>query len=200
MLEGVYLVTRKLRLDRSVHIFGRGRAELRGKEPDRVIESTSLSATLDRLRIDIHDKRGSHALIITSGHLRLQGCDVSSRVEKGCSTLYASGHSVVADVLGCTFRGGGGGGVGFFQGASGLVEGCDSRDFGQGSGIVVGHSSASPLVSCNTFRDCKRGVLIYPDVDPSWSLGEGNVFTNGVEGDVVDLRYPLIQFAVFLQS
>ena len=32
------------------------------------------------------------------------------------------------------------------------------------------------------------GVNIYPDVDPSWSLGEGNVFANCTEGDVEDWR------------
>ena len=190
LLEGVYLVTRKLRLDRSVHIFGRGRAELRGKEPDRVIESTSLSATLDRLLIDNVAKGDSWTLYVPFGHLRLQGCDVSSHVDNGCSALLASGHSTVADMLGCTFRGGGGDGVNFFHGASGRAEGCDFPIFRSGSGIAVESVGTSPLVSRNAFRDCKVGVHVWLNVDPSWSLGEGNVFSYCAEGDVVDERVP----------
>ena len=54
----------------------------------------------------------------------------------------------------------------------------------------MGNPGTSPLVSCNMFRDCKWGVRIGSDMDPSWSLGEGNVFTSCTEGDVVDERVP----------
>ena len=70
--EGVYRVTLTLLLDRRVHFFGRGRAELRGEMPpdSAMIRSTSPSATLDRLWINDLTKGGSWALFITSGHLR----------------------------------------------------------------------------------------------------------------------------------
>ena len=47
--EGVYIMTRTLLLNRSVHIFGRGRAELRGilHAYGVFIKSTSPSATLN---------------------------------------------------------------------------------------------------------------------------------------------------------
>ena len=106
--EGVYHVTRALRLNRIVHIFGRGRAELRliSTIGFAFVECSSPSATLDRLRIDNPTKRGSHTLHITSGHLRLQCCDVSSKVGNkvgnGCFILCAFGPSTVADALGCS--------------------------------------------------------------------------------------------------
>ena len=65
LLEGIYLVREKLlitRDDEEVHIFGRGRAELRGALPlntdtdtiknTSMIKSISPSFTLDRIRID----------------------------------------------------------------------------------------------------------------------------------------------------
>ena len=194
MREGVYHVTRELRIIRSVHIFGQGRAELRGRVTapgDYMVHSTSSSATLDRLRIDNQTEGYSLTLFVGGGHLRLQGCDVSSRAENGYALLSASGASTLADVLGCTFRGGGGNGISFVGGASGRVEGCDIQDFSRGScGIFLQDSGASPLVSRNTFCDCRWGVLISSAVDPAWSLGEGNIFINCAEGDVWDVRGP----------
>ena len=78
--EGVFHVTRTLRLNRSVHIFGRGRTELRGLLPvnSDFIESSSPSASLDRLRIDNQAEGYSFTLFIASGHLRVHSCDVSS--------------------------------------------------------------------------------------------------------------------------
>ena len=184
LLEGVYHVTRKLLISRSVHIFGRGRVELRGSVSrfQDMIESTSPSATLDRLRIDNQTEAHSCTLVIASGHLRLQGCDVLTRAGNPHAALFASGPSTLADVLGCTFRGVGGSCVGFVRGASGRVEGCDIRGSGKGIGIFLYGAGTSPLVSRNTVRDFRVGMQILHDVDPSWTLDEGNVFTNCAEG------------------
>ena len=78
-------------------------------------------------------------------------------------------------------------GVGFFNGASGRIEGCDFCDFRNGSGVAVGEPGTSPLVSRNTSRNCKRGVHILSNMDSSWSLGECNV-VNACERDVLDWR------------
>ena len=190
MREGIYHATKTLSVDRSVHLFGRGLAELRGSASryQDMIERTASSATLDRLRIDNQTVRDSHTLHITSGHLRLHGCVVSSHAESPYTLLLALGPSTLADVLGCTFRGGGGSGVGFASGTSGRVEGCDIRGSGKGAGIRLHGAGSFPLVSRNTVRDCKVGVHLGTDVDPPWTLGEGNVFTNCAEGDVKDQR------------
>ena len=124
------------------------------------------------------------------GHLRLQGCDVSSRAENALPSLEVSGSSTHADALGCTFRGGGGDGIWFSRGATGRVEGCDFRGFSRGSGISLRGAGTSLLVSRNTIRDCTVGVHIRRNVDPAWSLGEGKVFVNCAGGDVVDERNP----------
>ena len=76
----------------------------------------------------------------------------------------------------------------FPSGASGRVEGCDIRGYSQGWGIGLAHACTSLLVSCNTIRDGKEGVHILSTVSPSWTLGEGDIFTNCAEGDVVDER------------
>ena len=79
-------------------------------------------------------------------------------------------------------------GIEFGGGAKGCVEGCDIRGFSRGRGIYLYEVGTSPLVSLNTISDSQMGVFIRGDVDPSCSLGEGNVFTNCSEGDVVDER------------
>ena len=66
--------------------------------------------------------------------------------------------------------------------------GCCISNVSCYAGISLFDAGTSPFVSRNTIRDCKRGVYISDDVDPSWTLGEGNVFTNCAEGDVVDRR------------
>ena len=190
--EGVYPARQTLRIARSVHLFGRGRTELRGTVPQQVhlIRSTAPSATLDRIRVDNQTRGYSGTLLVSTGALRLQGCGVASRVENGCPSLRASGPSAIADVLGCSFQGGGGDGIMFRDSAAGRVERCDIRDFGLGSGICLWGTGAgaSPLVARNEVRDCKKGVRVMPDVGASWSLGEGNVFVNCARGEVVDKR------------
>ena len=177
-------------MDRSVHIFGRGRAELRGRGPFYMIHSTSSRSTLDRLRIDNQTEGNSFTLRVSGGHLRLQGCDVSSRrAENGYPALYASGASTLADALGCTFRSGAGDGIWLDDGASGRVEGCNIRGCSR-NGICLDGAGTAPLLSCNTIRDFKRGIVILPSLDPSWPLGKGNVFINCADGDVVDHRGP----------
>ena len=75
---GIYSVTDMLRVNRRVHIFGRGRAELKGMAPSFIIKSNSPSATLDQLRIDSQTESFSHPLDVYSGNIRVQCCDVSS--------------------------------------------------------------------------------------------------------------------------
>ena len=185
LIEGVYLVTRVLRVNRRVHIFGRGKAELRrlGTRDWDMIRIRSSDATLDQLRIDNRTAGDSYTLVIDSGHLRLQGCDVSARIENGTALLWAFGSR--ADVLGCTFSCGGGDGILFSDGASGRIEGCDIRGCDEGAGIHLEVDVTSTLVTRNTIRDCEKGVLILDYLDPSWSLGEGNIFINCSKGDVV---------------
>ena len=89
-------------------------------------------------------------------------------------------------MLGCSFSGGGG--IAYDRGVSGRVEGCRISNVNKAPGISLYNAGTSPLVSRNTIRDCNHGVFIRNDVDPSWTLGEGNVFTNCADGDVVDLR------------
>ena len=78
----------------------------------------------------------------------------------------------------------------FSSGAFGRVEGCDIRGCSRGDGVVLGTAGTSPLICRNTIRNCKWGVGIASSVDPSWSLGEGNVFVNCTEEDVVYERIP----------
>ena len=191
--EGAYLVTRTLLLDRSVHIFGRGKAELRGRGAINMIlvrPSFSASYCLDQLRIDDQTEGDSYTIFGDCGHLRLrlQGCDVFSRAENSRPSLYASGPCTLADVLGCTFRGGGGTGIFFCEGASGRVEACNIQGYSQ-SGIALWDAGTSPLISRTTIRDCKWGVDIGSGVDLAWSLGEGVIFTDCAEGDVNDERF-----------
>ena len=156
-----------------------------------MIESTSPSATLDRLRIDNQTEGNSRTLFIISGHLRLHGCAVSSCAENRGWALVASGPSTLADVLGCTFHGGGGSGLHYCNGASGRVEGCDIRGYSKGEGIGISQTVATSfLVSRTTTRDCQEYVHISLYAPPSWTLGEGNIFTNCTvrEGVVVDER------------
>ena len=196
--EGVYLVTERLRLDRAVHIFGQGKAELRGGVPGGyMVHSTSSSATLDRIRIDSGIGKPASTLHIPSGHLRLQGCDVSSRSDQVHSLVDAAGSSTLADMLGCSFSGGGFG-VFLGSGASGRIEGCGFRGVGKPyySGICFEDTGTPPfvhpLVSRNVFRDYANGVLIASSVEASWALGEGNIFINCADGGVFDDRVPAL--------
>ena len=188
--EGAYQVTQTLRLDRRVHVFGQWVAELRGVLPrgSPMIHSTSPAATLDRLRIDNHNEGYSCTLYVTYGRLRLQDCDVSSRPGNGHEALHASGEAALADASGCTFRGGGGSGIGFGNGAAGRVDGCDAHDFARGSGVSLWGAGTSCAISRSTIRNCCTGIDVASDVDPSWSLGEGNAFIDCEEGDVMDQR------------
>ena len=177
--EGVYHVTKTLLLDRRVHIFGRGRAVLWGELPadSDFILSTSSSATLDRLRIDDQTRGWSRSLSSPLG-LWLQGCDLSSTGKNRGWALVALNPSTLVNVLGCAFRCRAGNGLAYREGACGRVEGCNILGFSGGAGFSLGGASTSPLFSRNTIRDCKVGVSISSNVDPSWSLGEGNVFVN----------------------
>ena len=83
----------------------------------------------------------------------------------------------------------------FDDGASGLVERNDIRDFTIGidlPGIArwVSADSPGPVVRHNAIHDCKLGLVIGYRMNrgPAWSLGEGNVFMGCAEGDVVDER------------
>ena len=78
--------------------------------------------------------------------------------------------------------------MGYDLGASGRVEGCRISNVSGDAGISLFDASTSPLVSRNTCHNCNKGVYISDDVDPSWALGEGNVFTNCTGGDVDDRR------------
>ena len=128
LLEGVYNVTEPIGFapSDSVHIFGRGRAELRSCTSNRhLLQSYSPLATFDRLRINIQSAELG-ALSITGGHFRLQGCDLSARVENDAPLLHASARRMspaVCDALGCSFLSMGWGVVAFYDGASGRVEG-----------------------------------------------------------------------------
>ena len=97
--EGVYLITTKLVLRRSIHLFGRGKAELRcvaipdqttvvwiegpGAPPPGHVDGPLARITLDRIRI-VNEDRGSWAVACMPGpnpapsvagiHVRLQEC------------------------------------------------------------------------------------------------------------------------------
>ena len=211
---GVYHVTQTLRLDRSVHIFGRGQAELRGQLPPPrrrsgsgsgsggggpslgLIEATapgpSGGATLDRVLIEDRSVSYSRTLHVPSGALRLQGCHVASWAEKNGFELFrAASGAAAADLHGCTFSGRGGGGVlEFAAGAAGHVVDCEVRGFGKGYGVNLSGEGTAPVLARNTIRECKWGVTVEPDVGPGWSLGEGHAFAGNSERDVWDMREP----------
>ena len=165
LLEGVYRLKRTLLVDRSVHIFVRGRAELRGLMPRdseiiRVRGAARPSATFDRLRIENQTEVFSCTLRIDSGHLRLQGGDFHSRIQNPCAALVAVGASTRADVLGCAFRGGGGNGIAFVNGACGRIEGCDVRGNGAESGIYLTDAGTSSRLPQHDPRLREGGVRL----------------------------------------
>ena len=212
-LEGIYHVTRPLLIDRSVHLFGLGRAKLVGFVPpwggDSMLETAAPAATLSGLLISNQAWEGSHTLLAVAGRLRLQGCHVTARPENAIDALVASCDAFL-DVAGCKLRGGGGNGVTLGGGIAGArVVHCEIQGFVRESGIRMLGSSSGPgsgdgaeaeagapaadsparvHVAGNTIRDCLKGVHLDADVGPSWRLGEGNAFANCAEGDVVDER------------
>ena len=161
---GVYSLRETLYLSRRVHLFGRGVAELHGEISrasrglwDTIISTSS--ATLDRVRITdaplVDSIASSDTIWVTSGHLRLQGCDLGTCDDKDAA-LRVSGPSTVADVLRCTLRGS----TTFETGATGRVEECDVRGVEGGIGIAVYNAGTAPLVARCTIRDFEVGVSI----------------------------------------
>ena len=196
--EGVYHVMKMLRIDRSVHIFGRGRAELRGCMPRSsilVLATSDHPATLYRLRVNNLTQDYSYAICVASGgRLRLQGCNVSSHIQNRFLTIEASGASAVVDILGCTVSGGGAA-IGIRDGAAGRIEGCVLQGFTSSSMGILLSSGASPHVARNRIRNFPSGVRVRSDVDPAWSLGEGNVFESCLD-EAEDGRQPAIPLHV----
>ena len=190
LTAGVYSLKQPLFLRRRVHLFGGGMAELHGEISrasgscwDTIISSSS--ATLDRVRITdqplVNSLAAADTICVTSGHLLLQGCDISSCGHKDAA-LRVSGPSTVADVLRCTLSGS----TSFDEGATGRVEDCDIQGEG-GIGIAVYNAAGtSPFVSRCMIRDCSVGVSINNGTPSPGPLAASvsNVFLNCGE-DVV---------------
>ena len=204
LLRGKWFRVKKtLRLNRSVHLFGRGKVTLDPCIPydgdgATLIESTAASASIDGLKVDgeaesdyaramdlqDEDMDDFSYFCVTSGRLRLQGCGAShSQSVNRANMLTVEGPTAHCDAIGCTFHGPGLYGVWFRARASGSVVGCHLRDFvSSGVALDYGGSGASPLVRVtrNTFSDCSLGVIVWVTADPDWALatGEGNTFIN----------------------
>ena len=72
-------------------------------------------------------------------------------------------------------------------GALGRLEGCLISG-AKASGVTLWQPTTSPLVTNNTFRDSRWGILLWDDVDAAWAPGEGNTFENLAVGPVDDTR------------
>ena len=178
---GEYVLTRTLVCRRRVHLFGKSAATLvlppglvRG--PSHAILWSAPFATLDGLRIDAQG-RGSCALRMTAGWLRLQGCELMAAENSPLATtavLVAAGAASRLEMRSCTVTGGGGG-IRFAAGASGLVSGTTVTG-ATGNGLEVKGVGTCPEVTGCTFVGCAKGVLVRRDVDTAWAMGEGNAF------------------------
>ena len=202
--EGVYYVDQPICLNRTIHVFGRGRAVVRGRVPPgtnflEIALPRSLGdaspATLDRLRLDNHSQSRARTVLARSGRARLQTCIVSSLTENELSLIRAEGAGTSLDLFGCTLRQGGGVAASYGAGALGTIEGCDVGGFWRASGFAIAGEGTAPYLAHNTIHDCKEGVSIYPTVDPAWSLGEGNVFANCPAGNILDKRAAVVAAA-----
>ena len=201
LLDGVYDVPSTLRLRKSVLVFGDGSPELRGsfghKEPMvevRVFHRgprPDEGVTFHRVRFRNLSETLSCTVTCKAGGLRLQGCDVSALPANGYSLVYVSGtRRGRAELIDCTFRGGGGTVLGFWGGVRGRVTGCEIVGNGRRSGLYIEGPRGGPEVANCTFRECPSGVFLYPNASPAWALGAGNSFDAScrVEGGVVDKR------------
>ena len=183
-LEGTYEVTELIRLDKRVHVFGRGAALLRGSPPSEFfVRSTAEGATLDRLAIASAAAQHSFAVGVQRGRLRLQGCHVTAGARGACVGGVLSLSAM--DVIGGTLQGGGCGAFALYGARVSLshVEIVGCTGFGYN---VQGPGTNTACARCR-FRDCVWGVRIARDVDPAWAIGEGNTF-EGCQSDVVDER------------
>ena len=105
-----------LGVGREVHVFGRGQATLRTTEGD-VLTSASSNATVDGLSLkrmlSSDGDEGESAVILNSGKLRLQNCDIISVA--GCGILADDDMEADLTVVRCkcvrAFFFGGGGGI-----------------------------------------------------------------------------------------
>ena len=123
---------------------------------------------------------------ILEGGLRLQSCQISAPKESWGHAVFAGGSTTQPFIVGCQLSGGRHTVV-FGGGAKGRLEGCQISG-ARMAGLFLATLSTSPAVSDNSFRDCRWGVYIVPDVDAAWALGPGNTFATIAEANVVDRR------------
>ena len=193
--EGVYHLTRPLLLARSVHVFGRGKAELRGglappatAAVGELLVSRSSFATLDRVRIVNRSEGSSFTVYVKDGRLRLQGCDVSATPTNGYTMVRADGAGTSAELVGCDLHDGGWAGVSFNVGAGGCVSGCAVTGFPLKCGVFLDGAGTCPRVERCRFSGCGVGLYVFGAVDRAWEQGEGNTFEACPGGTVVDKR------------
>ena len=123
LLPGTHEGPLVLRADQEVHVFGRGKATLR-TSAEHVIVSASEKATLDGLvvRTGAHSFGSGHfGILVTSGKLRVQACDVSSQSRAG---ICAKGPSADPFVVCCHLHHGARAGIKFAAGSQGIAKGC----------------------------------------------------------------------------
>ena len=187
--EGVFAVDCRLLIRRSIHLFGRGVAELKGRVRGShgIIHVSAPEATLDWIRIDNADPQAWAVGVEGPGRTRFQSCEISN-APGGADVVVAYGSSFTrCDLAGCTVRGGRVG-IGYREGATGRVEACNVSGCSK-AGICVEGPGTSPSVGRKTvIRDCKVGVLIGRSADAGWTLGTDTAVACCPGGKVEDRR------------
>ena len=185
LLPGVHTLPATLRLDREVHVFGRGAAVLclaEGVEGD-VVSATAGSATLDgvHIRKGVEASEGGHfGVLVTDGRLRLQACDVES-LSQSCVCVRGAGSAPT--LTGCTLHEAyTSSGLIFCEGARGAV--LDSHLLRNGYGVTIA-SGANPRVSGNRIHDSAHAGVYACDVGTLGRLEDNDIYENVLAGVVM---------------
>ena len=185
LLPGVHTLPATLRLDREVHVFGRGAAVLclaDDAEGD-VVSATAGRATLDGVHIRKGVELGAighSGVLVTDGRLRLQACDVES-LSQSCVCVRGAGSAPT--LTGCTLHEAyTSSGLIFCEGARGAV--LDSHLLRNGYGVAIA-SGANPRVSGNRIHDSAHAGVYACDVGTLGRLEDNDIYENVLAGVVL---------------
>jgi len=143
-------------IDKAVEIVGTGdrAAGLRATRSCAVI-SSARGAVLKNLRIALETDIDAAAVLVTSGDLRIEDCEISS---EGLSCIEVAGGE--PQVSNCLIYQGRRSGIFVHDGASGRYKRNEIRDC-KGSAIAVS-SGAGPTFLDNVIRRCEKGgIYVY---------------------------------------
>ena len=147
------LYTEHLILDKPVELVGTGdRAVSILATRDCAVRARADGVVLRNLRLGLGASIAAAAVLVESGDLVLENCEVTSR---GLACVEVAGGAPT--VRRCLVRAGADGGIFVHGGAGGLFEKNDIRGC-KGWGIVV-RDRAGPTVRGNRIRDCARGGI-----------------------------------------